>query len=28
MNGGQPNIWVRDLGRLLFAELWLKKFLS
>lgn len=28
MNGGQPRIWVRDLGRLLFAELWLQKFLS
>lgn len=28
MNGGQPNIWVRDLGRLLFAELWLQKFIS
>jgi asparagine synthase (glutamine-hydrolysing) len=28
LNNGNPTIWVRDLGRLVFAELWLKKFFA
>lgn len=27
-NNGNPQIWVRDLGRLVFAEMWLKKFFA
>jgi hypothetical protein len=27
LSENKPKIWVRDLGRLIFAEIWLKKFI-